>query len=356
VVVSSSKPDTQQVAENFVKAAARLRRARVVDQQEYPKLVRRTFAGVLVIAESSYPRDRRYEGLAWAQNEVRTLIAKEVDQMERQDRESPKSAEIEMLMNRELDAAAELAKGRHYLKYRWTRGESRFGRLLTRITGGPEVELIPGAPALGEEVIINGQPVSFLVLGVSQPRENMFRRAHGVWHISYEDEKVSVPTSRGLEYIAQLLRAPGQSIPCIKLEELSTAKRPAFQSAPITDFGRQEIMDAKAKRQCETTAEELKKQIEDARDRGNMPRVEELTQELESIEQYLKASTGRGGKRRQFSDSSEKARLRVRGDVDRAIENLEKIAPKTAAHLRKNIKTGKSVVYQDQTTSWKIFP
>jgi len=80
----------------------------------------------------------------------------------------------------------------------------------------------------------------------------------------------------------------------------------------------------------------------------------ELITSLEMIEDALSAAKGKGGRRRKFDDSLEKARKSVSKAIDKTIAKIETYAPKTADHLKSKIKKGTSMCYLDVSTRWKF--
>jgi len=168
--------------------------------------------------------------------------------------------------------------------------------------------------------------------------------------------------------MAILIRRAGSSIAATEIEALSKAERPGILPSDnfhgldsegelmnsTDDYMPEETIDRTARQQYEQRVLELSKLIQDARDRGDSEQVIRRTEELEMIEDLLKAETGRGGRPRKVSGPLEKARVRVTNAINYALDKLSKHAPKTAAHLRDNIKTGAFMMYRDASTPWKL--
>lgn len=193
-------------------------------------------------------------------------------------------------------------------------------------------------------------------------KTNQFSRPGDVWSISYEDEAVQLPHVIGLEYIAILLRQAGSLVSSTAIEALSRSERPVIQAndnfqnydSVTNGYVPEEKLDQTARRQYEAEALKLKRDIQEARDRGDSKKVQILTSDLEMIVDQLKRATGRRGRPRRERGDLEKARVRVTHAVNRAIEKIAEHGPKTAAHLRGNIETGTSMMYRDALTHWKL--
>jgi hypothetical protein len=207
--------------------------------------------------------------------------------------------------------------------------------------------------------------------------ENTFVRKGDVWTISYDDESVQLPHAVGLGYVAILLQNPGREIRCLAIYACSSARRPTIQVQRADDVIRPETeviqdgdsfvdraisntsdhgdtaFDEQARKDYERKARELEKDIKEARKDGRTWEADEKLEELQAISDYVRLNTNRRGRPRKLGDDDEKARITVTSAITRAIESLEQVAPKTATHLRVNIKTGTRAIYRDTSTPWK---
>jgi hypothetical protein len=93
--------------------------------------------------------------------------------------------------------------------------------------------------------------------------------------------------------------------------------------------------------------------MSEARERGDLNKVNQLREGLEAIEDHLRAETGLRGRRRRFSDDAEAARSAVTNAITRAIDAIRKQAPSLADHLHSNIKTGTELIYRAEI-AWHV--
>jgi len=117
----------------------------------------------------------------------------------------------------------------------------------------------------------------------------------------------------------------------------------------------QERSDARAMQQYRKRADELRAAIDDARERCDQNKIDELLRELEMINDLVRADTGLAGRRRKFSDDAEGARSAVTNAITRAMEAIRKQNATIADHLQKNIKTGTELIYRDATSAWRLY-
>ncbi|MGC2109397.1 MAG: hypothetical protein WA655_07760 [Candidatus Korobacteraceae bacterium] len=187
---------------------------------------------------------------------------------------------------------------------------------------------------------------------------NAFVRQGEVWSISYEGKSCLVPHQLGLEYIARLLQNPGRPMSALAVQRGADANPDAGVVVAVREMevsdGRlyQERSDAKAMQQYKAEAERLADEMADAKQRGNQRKYEELLERLELIREHVKVDTGRGGRRRRFSDDVEKARTSVTKAINRAIRSIRQQDNAIADHLQTNIATGAELVYRDASTPW----
>ena len=164
-----------------------------------------------------------------------------------------------------------------------------------------------------------------------------------------------VPHQLGLEYIALLLQSPGRPMSALAVRNANVDVRAtaAVREMEVSDGHLyQERSDATAMRQYKAEAARLMEEIADAKGRGDERRYAELLEQLETIEEHVRADTGRGGQSRKFSDEAENARVSVTKAIKRAIEAIGKQNSATADHLQTNIVTGAELMYRDALTHW----
>ena len=97
--------------------------------------------------------------------------------------------------------------------------------------------------------------------------------------------------------------------------------------------------------------------MEEARERGDHARIEEIEKEMAALVKYIEGGKGLGGRQRRVGDKRKNVRDAFRNAVDRAIRQIEKYDKPLAEHLKASIKYGNEVVYRpDMAITWEVRP
>jgi hypothetical protein len=212
---------------------------------------------------------------------------------------------------------------------------------------------------------------------LTPPHEHSFVREATTWNITFGEEICRVRTMIGFEYISVLLQNPGEAVRALDLrtravglpadasarlvaewsEDSGLNKKPDYRegrSWEQSDFGRQEILDDRARSDLKQRLLQIEQEIAIRVEIGDTPKVDQLEKEYATIESCLGDSQGLHGRPRVFSGENEKARTSITKALRRAYDDIQEHAPKTAAHLESNISTGSVFVYLDASRSWKV--
>jgi hypothetical protein len=205
---------------------------------------------------------------------------------------------------------------------------------------------------------------------------NRFVKEGETWAISFAGEicKLAAPMI-GLDYILVLLQNPGVEIRAMELQTVLAANpvesRPASKcaadsitedaededdrsSSSQTDFSRSEYLDYHATLKCKARMLELEELTTQALEIDDKQTAEAWQKEYDEIDSYLNRSRNVRGQTRVFAGENENARTSITKALARAYSKIQRQAPKTADHLRSQIKTGTKFVYQDGSTSWEL--
>jgi hypothetical protein len=198
-----------------------------------------------------------------------------------------------------------------------------------------------------------GLTVDWVAIGRSlsgrsvEPERYVFRKKGQVWEVAFEGPWVMVPDSKGLRYLAELLRDPGREVMAV---ELFAAAR-GIENVPVGSTG--ELIDAKARREYERRAEDLKAQLEEAERYHDLGRKERIHEELDQLAEQILAARGLSGRGRQAQDDRDRIRKSVSAAIRRAIQSIRQQAPPVAAHLEQHIKQGYFLSYTG-SIPWKF--
>jgi hypothetical protein len=159
-------------------------------------------------------------------------------------------------------------------------------------------------------------------------QKGVFRKAAGFWTVGYGESGSRLRDTRGLGYIAHLLRHPHTEFHALDLfggiagqrdeeEESSQAiqgvpdRRGDLEKAGIhisgpTDAG--EMLDEQAKAAYRGRVSELHEELEEAKRLGRVDRAEQVEEEIDALTRELSRAVGLAGRNRRAASASERAR------------------------------------------------
>ncbi len=174
--------------------------------------------------------------------------------------------------------------------------------------------------------------------------EASFIRAGVVWEIAIRDERARVAHRIGMDYLAELLAAPGATILASRLAGLDATAAP------------QDVVDRETLVSVRKRINELKGAINTAERTGNQGRADALERELEQLTTHVRAAA-HSGRSKHFTDNSERARTSVQKAIRRALDAIEAKSPRLAGTLKESIRTGYQCSYQpgsDAPRRWHV--
>jgi hypothetical protein len=204
--------------------------------------------------------------------------------------------------------------------------------------------------------------------------DKVFRREGDIWTITYEGQTLRLRDFKGLSYIALLLEHPGEEFHATSLvtgvdsangtedsearAELGAMTREQLaernlRAGASEDAG--EMLDAQAKAAYRRKLEELREELEEAKEFRNPERIAKAEDEIEALSKELSRGIGRGGRHRRAGSTSERARLSVTSAIKAAIERVAQKHSRLAAHLAATIRTGTYCCYRpdpQSNTDW----
>jgi tetratricopeptide (TPR) repeat protein len=157
------------------------------------------------------------------------------------------------------------------------------------------------------------------------------------WTATSAGTTARVADSKGLRYLAELVRAPGIERHALDLVDRVEGIDPSANRRALGDAG--PLLDARARSTYRARIEELHGEIADATLEGRDEQAEALQAELEQLVGELARAFGLGGRDRRAASAAEKARLNVTRALRTAITRLAELLPDAAA-LDRGIRTG----------------
>jgi tetratricopeptide (TPR) repeat protein len=151
------------------------------------------------------------------------------------------------------------------------------------------------------------------------------------WVLSSGDRRIRLKDSRGVRWLHELLKRPGQEVHVLEL----VAPGHAHDTG---DAG--ELLDAQAVSQFRTRLAELSEELSEAVGFNDLGRSAKLAEEREFLERELSRALGLGGRERRSGAATERARINVQR---RLRDVITRIAAQDAAlgqRLERDITTG----------------
>jgi pimeloyl-ACP methyl ester carboxylesterase len=203
---------------------------------------------------------------------------------------------------------------------------------------------------------------------VAETHDAIFRREGEYWTIAYGAHTFRLRDSRGLRYIAQLLRYPGREFRANELEVRSEAGDAQIVSSrgiaevteeELADAGLHsdsagdagEMLDSHAKRAYRRRLPELRENLEAAKSSGDAERAGAIEEEIAFLTRELSRAVGLGGRDRRAASMTQRSRVNVTRAIRRTIEKIRPHSPALAGLLARGIKTGLLCVYRPDHVS-----
>lgn len=188
--------------------------------------------------------------------------------------------------------------------------------------------------------------------------DNVFRRRGDFWDVTYGARTIRLRDSKGLGYIARLLRDQGREIPVVELVSAGTDERVrgrARESVGAVESHAGALLDPQAIEAYRARVADLEREIDEAASWGEDARVARARVELDAIIHQLSAAVGLGGRVRTAADPVERARKAVTNRIKDSIAKIAAEHPPLGKHLANAIRTGILCSYApDSPAAWDV--
>lgn len=172
------------------------------------------------------------------------------------------------------------------------------------------------------------------------------RQSRG-WVAACGDLRVRLRDTKGLRYLAELLRSPGverHALDLVDRVEGVTSGDAAVARRHLGDAG--ELADAKARNAYRHRIEALRAEVDEALAAGDDDHAQRLQAELDELVGQLAAAFGLGGRTRRASSAAERARLNVTRALRTATATLCEALPEAGVVLDRRLRTGLYCAYE----------
>ena len=187
------------------------------------------------------------------------------------------------------------------------------------------------------------------------PASATLRRNGDYWIVSDGSTTAHLKDMKGLHYIRQLLRHPGEELHVLDLIgrglERWRAARPGGSPGPSAGLP---VLDAEARSAYRRRLSELREELAEADAFNDIGRAERARGEIDAITAQLAAAVGLGGRGRVTGGAAERARSTVTHAINAALRSIRRSLPALADELALRLTTGTFCVYTDPAhpTDW----
>ena len=212
--------------------------------------------------------------------------------------------------------------------------------------------------------------VATVFQSVSLPEQAIFRKEGEFWAIGYPGKFFRLKDTKGLGYLAHLLHHPAAEFHVLDLvsgiaghrEDGETnqlvrglplgnddLEKAGIHVASLGDAG--EMLDEQAKVAYKRRLSELRVELEEAKELGNVERAERAEQEIDTLISELSRAVGLGGRDRRAASASERARQSISKTIKSVVERIAQSDATLGDLLSRCVKTGYFCSYQPDRDS-----
>jgi DNA-binding NarL/FixJ family response regulator len=178
---------------------------------------------------------------------------------------------------------------------------------------------------------------------VAPAGESVFRKEGEYWTIRHRGSECHLRDSKGLRYLAFLLRNPGRECDALEVAADDLGDRTRDPG------GASEFLDAQADAVNRQRLRELDQEL--ARGWGSTEQVARLEEERRVLQRAVAGAPGLAGGEERTASASERARENVARGVKLVLDRLDDSIPDLAAHLKRTLTTGAFCSYRPEPDS-----
>jgi tetratricopeptide (TPR) repeat protein len=174
-------------------------------------------------------------------------------------------------------------------------------------------------------------------------QRHVFRREGEYWSIVFEGDRFRLRDTKGLRYLARLLREPGREFHALDLVASSSAERqPARQEGldTVRPAGAGEILDRQARDAYRDRIEELRETLAVSESWNDPETAARAREEIDFLARELAGGVGLGGRPRPAVSPAERARQSATKAIKGALSRVAEHSPKLRDHLSSTVRTG----------------
>jgi len=211
---------------------------------------------------------------------------------------------------------------------------------------------------------------------VGEVHHGVFRKDGEYWTVGYDGKVFRLKDTKGFGYLAHLLHHPRVEFHALDLAGGDASRReddetgqsahglpPADEDlakagihiGSLGDAG--EMLDEQAKVAYRHRLSELREELEEAKEAGNIERAELAEQEIDALTRELSRAVGLNGRNRRAMSSSERARQSISKSIKSVLARISQSDATVGDIFERCIKTGTFCSYQpdpDISIAWEF--
>jgi len=207
--------------------------------------------------------------------------------------------------------------------------------------------------------------VATVFKNASLPERAILRQEGEYWTVGYGANAFRLKDTKGLAYLARLLRHPAVEFHVLDLaggiagQHHDDETRQSAHCLPRTDEYLEkagihvgglgdagEMLDDTAKAAYRRRLSELREELEEAKELGNVERAEKAEQEIDALTSELSRAVGLGGRNRRAASASERARQSISKTIKSVVERIAQSDARLGDIFSRCVKTGNFCSYQ----------
>ena len=175
---------------------------------------------------------------------------------------------------------------------------------------------------------------------------NVLRQEGDWWTVMYQGNVIRLKDARGVRYLAQLLRHPGQDFHVLDLAACATGADGVSRRSGDAAGGTGPVLDARAKSDYRRRLTDLRAELEEAERFNDLGRAARLRAEIDLVAGQLVGAVGMRGRDREWATSAERARVAVTRRIRKVVAKLACTHPGLGHHLESSVHTGRFCCYR----------
>jgi uncharacterized membrane protein len=202
-----------------------------------------------------------------------------------------------------------------------------------------------------------------------------FRKEGEYWTVGRVGKSFRLKDTKGLRYLAHLLRHPQDEFHVLDLaggiaghreddepgqaqslpRGVQDLEKAGIHIGSLGDAG--EMLDEQAKAAYRRRLSELREELEEAKELGKVERAEQAEQEIDALTRELSRAVGLGGRNRRAASASERARQNITKAIRAVVERIVENDALLGDIFSRCIKTGTFCSYQpdpDFPIAWEF--